>query len=147
MARHHTPERDAPHPCARAARAAAAARGTLPDAGALAPALRRAGHKRAVVAAGAAVAAALVLISATPVFGDGLRGVFRPIDAWRGALLARPVIDSAPSDLIRGAPVRLLVRAPGRQRVMLSIRQTGEAWHTDTLRVDPTTGAARWTLE
>jgi len=130
-----------------AARAAAAARGTLPDDGALAPELRRAGHKRAVVAAGAAVAAGLVLISATPVFGDGLRVVFRPIDAWRGALLARPVIDSAPSDLIRGAPVRLVVRAPGRQRVMLSVRQTGEAWHTDTLRIDPATGAARWTLE
>jgi hypothetical protein len=132
---------------ALAARAAAAARGTLPDEGALAPELRRAGHKRAVVAAGAAVAAGLVLISATPLFGDGLRVVFRPIDAWRGALLARPVIDSAPSDLIRGAPVRLIVRAPGRHRVMLSVRQTGEAWHTDTLRVDPATGMSRWTLE
>ena len=132
---------------ALAARAAAAARGTLPDEGALAPALRRAGHKRAVVAAGAAVAAGLVLISATPLFGDGLRAVFRPIDAWRGALLARPVIDSAPSDLIRGAPVHLVVRAPGRHRVMLSVRQTGEAWHTDTLRVDPATGVARWSLD
>jgi hypothetical protein len=57
------------------------------------------------------------------------------------------VIDSAPSDLIRGAPVRLIVRAPGRHRVMLSVRQTGEAWHTDTLRVDPATGMSRWTLE
>jgi hypothetical protein len=132
---------------ALAARAATAARGTLPDDGALAPELRRAGHKRAVVAAGAAVAAGLVLVSATPLFGDGLRVVFRPIDAWRGALLARPAIDSAPSDLIRGAPVRLIVRAPGRQRVMLAVRQTGEAWHTDTLRVDPATGAARWKLD
>ena len=30
---------------------------------------------------------------------------------------------------------------------MLSVRQTGEAWRTDTLRVDPATGAARWTLD
>jgi hypothetical protein len=132
---------------ALATRAATAARGTLPRDGALAPALRKEGHRRAAIAAGGALVAALVLASASPLFGDGLRAVLRPVDAWRGALLARPVIDSAPAYLIRGAPVRLTIRAPGRQRVMLAVRQTGEAWRTDTLAVDATTGVARWTLD
>ena len=132
---------------ALASRAATAASGTLPRDGALAPALRKEGHRRAAIAAGGALAAGLVLVSASPVFGDGLRAVLRPVDAWRGALLARPVIDSAPAYLIRGAPVRLAIRAPGRQRVMLAVRQTGEAWHTDTLDVNARTGVAHWTLD
>jgi hypothetical protein len=130
-----------------ATRAAAAARGTLPRDGSLAPALRKEGHRRAAFAFGGALVAALVLASASPLFGDGLRAVLRPVDAWRGALLARPVIDSAPAYLIRGAPVRLAIRAPGRQRVMLAVRQTGEAWRTDTLDVDARTGVAHWTLD
>jgi hypothetical protein len=132
---------------ALATRAAAAARGTLPREGALAPALREEGHRRAMFAFGGALVATLVLASASPLFGDGLRAVLRPVDAWRGALLARPVIDSAPAYLIRGAPVRLTIRAPGRQRVMLAVRQTGEAWRTDTLGVDARTGVAHWTLD
>jgi hypothetical protein len=130
-----------------ATRAAAAARGTLPRDGSLAPALRKEGHRRAAFAFGGALVAALVLASASPLFGDGLRAVLRPVDAWRGALLARPVIDSAPAYLIRGAPVRLAIRAPGRQRVMLAVRQTGEAWRTDTLDVDARSGVAHWTLD
>jgi len=132
---------------ALASRAAAATRGTLPREGVLAPTLRREGHRRAIVAAAAALAATLVLVTASPLFGDGLRAVLRPVDAWRGALLARPVIDSAPAYVLRGSPVRLVIRAPGRQRVMLAVRQTGEAWRTDTLAVDARTGVARWTLD
>ena len=132
---------------ALAARAATTARGTLPRQGALAPALRKQGHRRAMIAAGGALVATLVLASASPVFGDGLRAVLRPVDAWRGALLARPVIDSAPEYLLRGAPVKLTIRAPGRQRVMLAVRQTGEAWRTDTLAVDANRGVAHWTLD
>ena len=132
---------------ALASRAAATARGTLPRQGVLAPTLRRDGHRRAMIAAGGALAAMLVLVSASPLFGDGLRAVLRPVDAWRGALLARPVIDSAPAYQLRGTPVRLVIRAPGRQRVMLAVRQTGEAWRTDTLPVDARTGLAHWTLE
>ncbi|MDB4883314.1 MAG: hypothetical protein JWL95_2080, partial [Gemmatimonadetes bacterium] len=132
---------------ALAARAASTARKTLPSSGALAPTLRHAGRRRAGVAAGAALAGLLVLASANPLFGDGLRAVLRPIDAWRGALLARPAIDSAPSDLLRGSPVHVVIRAPGRLRVMLTVRQTGEAWRVDTLAVDPRTGTARWSLD
>ena len=132
---------------ALAARAASVARGTLPSSGALAPTMRHAGRRRAGIAGAAAIAGLLVLASAKPVFGDGLLAVLRPIDAWRGALLARPAIDSAPSDLLRGSQVRIVVRAPGRQRIMLSVRQTGEAWRVDTLAVDPRTGLARWSLD
>ncbi|HUQ45721.1 MAG TPA: hypothetical protein VM033_03660 [Gemmatimonadaceae bacterium] len=130
---------------ALAARAASAARAALPDRAPLAPAMRRAGARRTVAGAGVAVAGVLVLASATPLFGDGLRAVLRPIDAWRGVLLARPRIEGAPHDLLRGAPLSIVVRAPGRARVVLSVRQIGEPWRTDTLVVDAS-GIARWKL-
>ena len=132
---------------ALAARAAGAARDSLPANSPLAPALRRASSRRAIAGAGAATAGMLVLLTATPLFADGLRAVMRPLDAWRGALLERPRIEGAPRELLRGTPLRVSVRAPGRRQVVLSIRQTGESWRDDTLVVDPRTGAARWTLD
>jgi hypothetical protein len=132
---------------ALAERAAQAARATLPSGASLAPELRRASSRRALVGGGVAAAGALVLLSATPVFADGLRAVLRPIDAWRGALLDRPRIEGAPRDLLRGAPLRVSVRAPGRRAITLYTRQVGEAWRTDTLLVDPRTGTAAWTLD
>jgi hypothetical protein len=127
-------------------RAAHAARAGLPRGTPLAPAMRRASSHRAIAGAGVASAGALVLLSATPLFGDGLRAVLRPIDAWRGALLARPRIEGAPRDLLRGAPLSVVVRAPGRVRVVLAVRQTGEPWRTDTLAVDGA-GVAHWRLD
>ena len=132
---------------ALASRAAGLARGELPASGPLAPAMRRASSRRTSAAAGMAGAGALVLLSATPLFGDGLRAVMRPLDAWRGALLERPRIEGAPAELLRGSPLRLSVHAPGRRHVILAIRQTGEAWREDTLAVDRVTGVARWTLD
>jgi len=132
---------------ALASRAAGMARSELPVSGPLAPALRRASSRRAAIAAGVAGAGILVLASTTPLFGDGLRAVLRPIDAWRGKLLARPRIEDAPAELLRGSPLRLRVHAPGRHRVILAVRQTGEAWREDTLPVDRASGDARWTLE
>jgi hypothetical protein len=132
---------------ALAGRAAQAARANLPDGSPLAPELRRASSRRALVGGGVAAAGVLVLLSATPLFADGLRAVLRPIDAWRGALLERPRIEGAPRDLVRGAELRVTVRAPGRRTVELSSRQVGEAWRTDTLVVDPRTGTAAWRLE
>lgn len=129
-----------------ATRAAGIARGGLPASGPLAPAMRRASSRRAAIAAAVAGAGALVLATTTPVFGDGLRAVMRPMDAWRGALLERPRIDGAPAELLRGSPLRVIVHAAGRHRVILAVRQTGEAWREDTLTVDPTTGSAHWTL-
>ncbi len=132
---------------ALAARAAGMARAGLPAAGPLAPQLRRASSRRATAAAGVAAAGALVLATASPLFGDGLRAVMRPIDAWRGALLERPRIEDAPAELLRGSPLRIRVRAPGRRHVILAVRQTGEAWKEDTLDVDGSSGEARWMLD
>jgi hypothetical protein len=132
---------------ALASRAAGMTRGELPSSGPLAPAMRRASSRRAAIAAGVAGAGALALASATPLFGDGLRAVMRPMDAWRGALLERPRIDDAPAELLRGSPLRVRVHAPGRRRVILAVRQTGEAWRDDTLTVDAATGDARWTMD
>lgn len=132
---------------ALAARGAGMARAGLPAAGPLAPQLRRASSRRAATAAGVAGAGALVLATASPLFGDGLRAVMRPIDAWRGALLERPRIEDAPAELLRGSPLRVRVHAPGRRHVILAVRQTGEAWKEDTLAVDERSGGASWTLD
>jgi hypothetical protein len=132
---------------ALASRAAGVARGGFPASGPLAPAMQRASSRRAAVAAGVAGAGVLLLASTTPLFGDGLRAVMRPIDAWRGVLLDRPRIDGAPAELLRGSPLRVSVHAPGRRHVVLFVRQTGEAVREDTLAVDPRTGTAGWTLD
>jgi hypothetical protein len=127
--------------------AAEGVRRSLPEAKPLAPALRRTSSRRTIAGAGAMAAALLVLVSATPVFGDGLRAMLRPIDAWTGKLLSAPVVEGAPQDLLRGSPLKLTIRAPGRRVVYLSTRQTGEAWNVDTLNVDPATGAAVWSTD
>ena len=97
--------------------------------------------------AGAAAAGVLVLLTSSPVFADGLRAVLRPMDAWNGTLVDRPVILGAPQELLRGSPLRVSVSAPGRRVVYLDVRQTGDAWRTDTLAVDDATGRASWTME
>jgi hypothetical protein len=132
---------------ALADRAAARVRTTLPADVPLAPAMRRASSQRALIGAGAAAAGLLVLVTATPVFGDGLRAVLRPIDAWRGRLLERPRIDGAPQELLRGSALHLSVRAPGRRVVYLEVRQMGDAWRTDTIAIDQATGAGAWSVE
>lgn len=132
---------------ALADRAARTARGTLPADAPLAPAMRRASMRRTFVGAGAAAAGMLLLLTATPVFGDGLRAVLQPLDAWRGNLLARPHIDGAPLELLRGSPLRVTLNAPGRRVVYLHARQTGDAWRTDTVRLDPATGRATWIID
>jgi len=132
---------------ALAERAARGVRGTLSTDAPLAPAMRRASSQRAIVGAVSAAAGILVLLTASPLFGDGLRAVLRPIDAWTGNLLDRPRIEGAPHELLRGSALRVNVRAPGRRFVYLDVRQTGDAWRTDTLAIDPKTGVAPWTVE
>ncbi|MEO8620841.1 MAG: hypothetical protein ABI625_07240 [bacterium] len=132
---------------ALAERAARGVRSKLPVDAPLAPAMRRTSSQRALIGAGAAAAGILVLVTASPLFGDGLRAVLRPIDAWTGNLLDRPRIDGAPAELLRGSALRVSVRAPGRRVVYLDVRQTGDAWRTDTLAIDPATGAAAWTID
>ena len=130
-----------------AERAASGVRKSLPDGTALAPAMRQASTRRAMMGAGAAAAGLLVLLTASPLFGDGLRAVLRPIDAWRGSLLERPRIDGAPAELLRGSALHVTLRAPGRRVLYLEVRQTGDAWRTDTVALDPVTGTAPWSVE
>ena len=131
---------------ALAARAANVARAGLPDGAPLAPALRRTGSRAAIMSAGLGAAGVLVLATASPLFGDGLRAVLRPIAAWRGDLLAPLRIVDAPRELLRGAPLSVRIVAPGRARVFISHRQTGDAWHTDTLVAGRDGTMPRWTL-
>lgn len=132
---------------ALAARAGAAARSALPAGTRLAPAWRRDSRRRALHAGALAMAGAVVLGTATPLFGnDGLQAVLRPIDAWRGTLLEPLRIGEAPRELLRGSPLRITVRADGRRRIFLAIRQTGESWRTDTVAVGAG-GAASWALD
>ena len=132
---------------ALAERAARGVRRTLPTGTPLAPAMRRASSQRAMIGAGAAAAGIFVLLTASPLFGDGLRAVLRPIDAWTGRLLDRPRIEGAPHELLRGAALRVQLFAPGRRVVFLDVRQTGAAWRTDTLAIDANTGAALWSID
>ena len=132
---------------ALAARAAQHVRGSLPVGAPLAPAMRQASSRHVMMGAAAAAAGVLVLLTASPLFGDGLRAVLRPIDAWKGTLLDRPSIVGAPQELLRGSPLKLTVRAPGRRVVYLDVRQTGDAWRTDTLMINPATGLAAWSIE
>ena len=131
---------------ALADRAAARVRNDLPVGSALAPALRKASTRRAWVGAAGAAAGVMILVSASPLFGDGLAAVLRPLDAWRGRLLPRPEIVGAPHELLRGSPLRVSIRADGRRAVYLDIRQTGDAWRTDTLVVDKQ-GQAEWSTD
>jgi hypothetical protein len=133
---------------ALAARAASAAKAALPERAPLAPTLRRASSRYTAAGAGVATAGALVLLTAAPLFGnDGLRAIMRPLDAWRGALLERPSIEGAPRELLRGSRLDIWVHGEGRSRLFLHVRQTGEPWRTDTLYVDPGSGAPSWTLD
>ncbi len=127
--------------------AASGVRAVLPANQPLAPALRRAGMRRAIFGIASAAAGLLLLASATPAFGDGLRAMLRPIDAWRGKLLPRPAIEGAPHELLRGSSLRVTVRAPGRRVIYLDARQTGDAWSRDTVSVNPVTGAASWQVD
>jgi hypothetical protein len=130
-----------------AERAASHVRGTLPVGSPLAPAMRKASTRRAMYGAAAAAVGLVLLLAATPLFADGLVAMLRPIDAWRGTLLEAPRIDGAPAELLRGSPLRVTVRAPGRRVIYLESRQTGDAWRTDTLTVDPSSGVAKWSVD
>ncbi|HEY2065054.1 MAG TPA: hypothetical protein VGG84_03785 [Gemmatimonadaceae bacterium] len=134
---------------ALASRAASAAQASLPEDAALAPTLRRAARRRGVIASAVAAVGALVLLTATPLFGkDGLLAVLRPIDAWRGALLEPLRIGGAPRELLRGSPLELSIHGEkGRRRIFLDVRQTGEAWRVDTIYPDPRGGTPAWTLK
>jgi hypothetical protein len=129
-----------------AARAAESARARLPHATPLAPSLRRSSARRTTVAMGLGLVGVLTLATTSPLFGDGLRAVMRPIDAWRGTLLAPITIVNAPRELVRGARLALGIVAPGRSRLFVSHRQTGEAWRTDTVATSGGSVPTQWSM-
>lgn len=75
---------------------------------------------------------------------DGLAAVLHPLDAWRGRLLPALAFEGLPTEMPRGMPLTLRVRAVGRTTVAVSLRSAGEGWRTDTLVVDPATSLATY---
>jgi hypothetical protein len=114
----------------------------LPAERALAPAMhRRAGRRlaRALLAAGAAAAIFAVIV---PAARDGLHAVLLPGEAWRGTLLPPLSFDGLPRELLRGESLTVAVSAPGRSRVELAVRMTGESWRRVQAEVDRKSGRA-----
>jgi hypothetical protein len=96
----------------------------------LAPSMQRTAARRLTRALAAAGGAAAVLAVVVPVATDGLFAVLLPARAWDGTLLPRLEFDELPSETLRGEPLQVRVRAPGRNVVSVSTRVTGEGWRT-----------------
>jgi hypothetical protein len=129
---------------ALATRAAHAARASLPAGAPLAPRMRRATARHAMAGAALGGLGLLALGAASPLFGDGLRAVLRPLDAWRGSLLALPRLEGVPRELMRGSALVIRVLAPGRTRVFVSHREAGDSWRHDTLAIGADGRSAPW---
>ncbi len=110
----------------------------------LLPAARR----RATRSLAGGVLATVLALAVTGVVSakarDGFAAVLHPIDAWRGLLLPALAFDGLPSEMPRGMPLTMRVRAQGRATVAVSLRSAGEAWRTDTVAVDPVTSLATY---
>jgi hypothetical protein len=102
----------------------------------LLPAARGEARRRLMQLVVVALAAAVSLGALAPSFGDGLRAVIRPVDAWRGTLLPAIRFEDLPSAIVRGEALRLRIVAPGRHALVLEERVTGEGWHSERLPVD-----------
>ena len=122
--------------------AARLAASLAPRSGRLAPQARR-DARRLLWQGGAVAGLALLTLGWTaPVFDDGLRAIFRPVDAWRGTLLPKLQFVSLPPAVLRGENVRLEIAAPARASIVLSQRTPGEAWRSEAVAVDRKTGIA-----
>lgn len=102
----------------------------------LLPVARGQARRRLMQLVVVALAAAVSLGALAPSFGDGLRAVIRPVDAWRGTLLPAIRFEDLPSAIVRGEALRLRIVAPGRHALVLEERVTGEGWHSERLPVD-----------
>src|SRR5207244_10295807 len=99
----------------------------------LLPAARGRARQRLMRLSLVALVAAVSLGALAPSFGDGLRAVIRPVDAWRGTLLPAIRFEDLPSAVVRGEALRLRIAAPGRHALALEERVTGEGWHSERL--------------
>jgi len=108
----------------------------------LAPAEARLVRRGAVQATGGAAVAMAALAFAAPHFNDGLLAIMRPVSAWDGSLLPHINFTNLPPAVLRGETLRLQVSAPRRGTISLAQRTPGEAWATQILAVDATSGIA-----
>ena len=104
----------------------------------LLPAARGSARRRLLQLGVVAIAAAVLLGALAPTFGDGLRAVMRPVDAWRGTLLPAIRFEDLPTAVVRGEALRLRIAAAGRHAIVLKERATGEGWHSERLTVGAT---------
>ena len=108
----------------------------------LAPTMQTAARRRATRTLAAAIVAGILLGVVAPIYGDGLLAILRPVRAWRGTLLPPIQFADLPSAVVRGESVRLRIRAPRRQSIVLHGRTTGEGWRATSLSVDGKSGEA-----
>ena len=96
--------------------------------GPLAPELRGRHLRDGAIAAGGALAAALVLVLVAWRAPDGWAAIAHPVRAMSGTLLPPLVIADAPRQAMRGEPLSVTVQAPARQQIVLRWRRTGAGW-------------------
>ena len=118
----------------------------LGGAGPLAPALSARARGRSRRSLAAAAAALLLLVALVPLFGDGLSAALLPVRAWRGTLLPPLRLLDVPREVVRGERIGVVVPAPGRDRVTIAYRLTGQPWRTIEADVDRRTGRALATV-
>ncbi len=108
----------------------------------LVPQLSRRLVRVLAIAGAVALGGASVLAIASRRAPDGLSAMLHPVRAWRGLLLPALAFERLPSNVPRGMPLTVRIRAEGRQVVTVSRRAAGEAWHDTTLTVSPSEGVA-----
>ncbi|HYC52283.1 MAG TPA: hypothetical protein VEB19_14320 [Gemmatimonadaceae bacterium] len=112
----------------------------------LAPRMRRQSRNRAVQSFGIALVTLALLLWAAPSLNDGLLAIRRPIAAWRGTLLPSLEFRNLPPELLRGETIRISISAPGRRKLHLRSRATGEGWRDAVMLVDSASGIATTTI-
>ncbi|MDB4908152.1 MAG: hypothetical protein JWO05_2936 [Gemmatimonadetes bacterium] len=110
----------------------------------LAPLARRSALRRVSIAGGCAALALAMLGWAAPTHPDGWRAVLMPNRAWAGTLLPSLSFRALPLDVVRGESLAVVIEAPGRTRVLLHFRATGEGWRDTTLSVSAAGSARAW---
>ncbi len=103
--------------------------------GRLAPRMQHTARVRAFIGVGAALTGALALTAARGASPDGWQALTHPVSAWKGTLAA-PLLIDAPSAVMRGEKVEILIAAAARRNVTLYHRSTGSAWREADYKVD-----------
>jgi hypothetical protein len=102
----------------------------------LLPAARQLAGRRLVGAASAVAVAAGLLVVVSVRARDGAAAVLRPFDAWSGRLLPALAFEGLPTEVPRGMPLTVRVRAEGRTAITVAVRTAGEGWREAQLVVE-----------